>query len=132
MKKCYIITIIMSALLYGCAAKTGHQFLEKMSNEEISKKIVKGQTSKEEVRKSFGDPSDVDILPDGKENWTYSFVRSSQKIENYVPVANWMYGGTNDNIRKLKILFSTNGVVEFYAFFNSKGETTRTGIMQKY
>jgi len=130
MKNFYtIVILLLSTLICSCAAKTGHQFLEKMSTEEISSKLIKGHTTKEEVKGLFGDPSDVDIMPDGKEQWVYSFVRSEQKGVNFVPYANLVYNGTNDNIRKLKILFTNCGKVEFFAFSNSKGET-KTGLFQ--
>lgn len=80
MKNYYAIPLIMfSVTLSGCAAKTGHQFLDKMSNQDISDKLIKGQTTKDQVKNLFGDPSDVDLLPDGKENWVYSYVRSEAK-----------------------------------------------------
>lgn len=130
MQKLYFMLQLLALfVITGCAVKTGHQFLEKMSNEDISSKLVKGQTSKNQVKELFGDPSDVDVLPDGKENWVYSYVRSSSKGINFVPYANLVYSGTNDNTRKLKILFDTEGKVEFFAFANSKGET-KAGLFQ--
>ncbi len=130
MKKFYIlVALLSSALLTSCASKSGHQFLGKMSNQEISNRLIKGQTTKEEVKIMFGDPSDVDLLPDGKENWVYSYVRSADKLVNYVPYANLVYNGTNDNIKKLKLLFTTSGVLEFFAFSNSQGET-KNGLLQ--
>lgn len=121
--------ILLSISFSGCAVKTGHQFLEKMSNEEISRKLVKGITTKEQVKHFFGDPSDIDVLPDGKENWVYSYVRSASKGINFIPYANLVYSGTNDNVRKLKIIFDTRSKVEFFAFSSSKGET-KTGLFQ--
>lgn len=125
-----IIILLFGIVISGCAVKIGHQFLAKMSNQEISCKLVKGQTTKQQVQAMFGDPSDVDILPpDSKEMWVYRYVRSEAKGINFVPYANLVYSGTNDNVRNLKILFDVNGVVEFFAFSSSKGET-KTGLFQ--
>jgi len=122
--------LTLSVLLFsGCAAKTGHTFLEKMSQEEISTKLIHGKTTKVEVIKMFGDPEDVDLRDDGREVWVYKFIRSSAKGVNFVPIANSFYAGTNDNIKRLKISFDTNSVVDKFAFSNAKGET-KAGLFQ--
>ena len=126
-KVLFVFTILF--LVSGCAVKAGHQFLAKMSNEEITRNLVKKQTSKEEVQKMFGDPEDVDLDSDGGETWVYKYVRSEAKGINFVPIASSFYGGTNDNIRKLKIKYNKNGLVDKFAFSNSKGET-RAGLFQ--
>ena len=122
MKKAFPV-VILACFLCACAAKTGNQFLEKTSNEQIEAYLVKGRTTKDQVRQGFGDPLDIDFLPNGLENWTYSFSRSEAKAINFVPYANLVYSGTNDTTRRLKILFSKNGTVESHAFTNSAGET---------
>jgi len=128
MKK--IVCVILCALVIsGCAAKTGNQFLDKSSKEDVERKLVKGVTTKEEVRGLFGDPSDADMLLDGTEQWTYSFTRSSAKGVNFIPYANLVYSGTNDDIKKLKILFDKCGKVINYIHSASKGET-KGGLFQ--
>jgi len=130
MKKLTVISMIaMSVLVSGCATKKGNQCLEKMSYEDVSTKLVKGQTTKEQVRVSFGEPTDIDILPDGRENWQYSFVRSTLKGASYIPYANLVYNGTNDTTKKLKVLFNDKDKVEHYAFSTAKGET-KNGLFQ--
>ncbi len=119
----------MCFFVTGCGAKTGHQFLAKMSNEEIASKLVVKKTTKAEVNEMFGDPEDVDMADNGGETWLYKYVRSEAKGINYVPIANSFYGGTNDNIRKLKIKFDNCGILEKYSFSNSKGET-KVGLFQ--
>lgn len=129
MKKFSIATLISSILLTSCAAKTGHAFLEKMSDKDISVKLVKNSTTKEEVQKLFGDPEDVKLHKDGTETWQYKFVRSEAKGVNFVPIVSSFYAGTNDSIKRLKILFNANGTVSRFAFSNSKGET-KAGLLQ--
>ena len=119
----------MCLFVTGCAAKTGHQFLAKMSNQEITSKLIEKKTSKDEVNKMFGDPEDINMASDGGETWLYKYVRSEAKGINYVPIASSFYGGTNDNIRKLKIRFDNHGILERYSFSNSKGET-KAGFFQ--
>jgi outer membrane protein assembly factor BamE (lipoprotein component of BamABCDE complex) len=130
MKRLSIISIILfslSVLLGGCAAKTGNAFLEKASDSDISSKLIKNKTTKEQVKNTFGDPIDIDFR-DGKEVWVYKFTRASSKAINFVPIAGSFYGGTNDNTKTLKILFNDD-IVEQYAFSSSKGET-KAGLFQ--
>ncbi|MEY3183209.1 MAG: hypothetical protein RLZ35_1194 [Pseudomonadota bacterium] len=121
--------ILISTLLSGCATKNGNPHLEKMSQEKVSAQLIKGKTTKEEVKLSFGEPNDIDILPDGRENWQYSFVRSSLKGVAYIPYVNMVYNGTNDTTKKLKVLFDKQDKVEHYSFSVAQGETKR-GLFQ--
>ncbi len=129
MNKKILSTLITLFLISGCAGKTGHQFLAKMSNEEISSKLVKNKTSKAEVTEMFGDPEDIEMGVNEEETWLYKYTRSEAKGVNFVPVVSSFYGGTNDNIRKLKIKFNGCGLVDKFAFSSSKGET-KTGLFQ--
>ena len=121
--------LITFFLVTGCAAKTGHQFLAKMTNQEISSKLIANKTSKADVTNEFGDPEDIDMQNDGGETWLYKYVRSEAKGVNFVPIASSFYGGTNDNIRKLKIKFNNNGIVTKYSFSSAQGET-KVGLFQ--
>ena len=124
-----ILLSILALLISGCGANTGHQFLAKMSNDEVARKLVQNKTSKEEVRSMFGDPEDVDINDESGETWQYKYVRSEVKGVSFVPIAGSFYGGTNDSIKKLKIKFNSDGLVDKFAFSNSKGET-KAGLFQ--
>ena len=130
MRNYNIPIVLISFLLFtGCAGKSGNQFLEKLSNEQLSVQIIKGQTTKSQVIKLYGEPSDIDLLPDGKESWAYIFVKSTAKGVNYIPYVSLAYSGTNDTTKKLKILFNTSGIVEFFTFNTSQGET-KNGLFQ--
>lgn len=110
-------------LLSGCAAKTGHQFLEEMSETQVASSLVSNVTTKAEVKEKYGDPEDIDFSVDGTETWLYKFIRSDAKGINYVPIASLFYRGTNDTIKKMKIVFNSQGVVHKYAFSQTTGET---------
>ena len=130
MRTINILAIILSLIfLSACAGKSRSQFLEKLSTKEISTKIIKGETTKSQVQKLYGDPSDIDLLPDGKENWAYIFKKSTAEGVNYIPYVSLAYSGTNDITKKLKILFNSSGIVEFFSLSNSKGET-KMGLFQ--
>lgn len=123
-KRHVIIAVLMlSAVLSGCAT-SGDKVLKKTSEQQISASLIKGQSTKQEVRNLFGDPSEIDLLPDGKEHWKYSYTNSKPKVANFVPIFSYFYGGTDDNTKTLKLLFDNSGTLEFFAFANSKSETT--------
>ncbi|MDP1723099.1 MAG: hypothetical protein Q8L85_00135 [Alphaproteobacteria bacterium] len=125
MKKLCLILCLATPLLAGCAAKSGNQFLEKTSDAEVASKLIANKTTKAEVKNTYGDPVDFDLLSDGKELWTYKFTRSSAKGINYIPYASLVYNGTNDTTKRLKILFNKDGIVENHTFSTSAGETKR-------
>ncbi len=123
-----ICVAVVLLLMTGCAKNSGQQFLAKMSNEEISSKLIKNQTSKAEVKSMFGDPAEISFSSDGQETWEYSYTRSADKGINYIPF-NVFYRGTNDNVRKLKIRYTFDGFVDRFSFSNSQGET-QIGLFQ--
>ncbi len=125
----FLIPVLVPLAVVGCGAKTGHIFLEKMSDSDIGQKLVRNKTTKEEVKANFGDASDIDLRDNGTEIWIYEFKRSKAKGVNFVPIVNSLYQGTNDNVRRLKVIFNKCGVVENYAFSSSKGET-KVGAFQ--
>lgn len=113
----------------GCAGKTGNEKLAELPKEQIGQQIVNGKTTKDEVKSFLGDPESIDFDPNGLEKWTYKHTRKQEKAINYVPVANWFVGGTNDTTKSLVILFDEKGVVKNHAVSEAKGET-KVGLFQ--
>ncbi len=122
-------SLVLTLLISGCSVNTGHQFLSKMTHAQIASNLTKGKTTKGEAQVTFGDPEDVILNDDGSEIWIYKYVRSEAKGVNYVPIVNSFYSGTNDNIKKLKIKFNSQGIVQNIAFSSAKGET-KAGLFQ--
>lgn len=130
MKKTLVIAIVSSTLLMsGCAVKTGNEVLGKMEKSQIDSQIVRGKSTKSDVKNLMGDPDKTDFDNNGNEKWVYTHVRKDAKAINYVPVANWFVQGTNDTIRTMVVLFSDDGVVKNYILSDAKGET-KGGLLQ--
>ena len=122
-KQVSIVMILgISTFLSGCAGDSGNVKLAKTSNETIDATFVKGKTTQEEVKKVFGEPSDTDIMTDGRLKWTYCHVKSSTMMRNFVPVVNWFSSGTDDTTRKLVVVFK-DGILDDYSSSIAKGET---------
>lgn len=119
----------MAFAISGCAAKTGNQFLESTSSEELSKQLISNLTTKADVKQMFGDPLTIEILAPNIELWSYAFVRSEAKMSNFVPVVELFYRGSNDNRRSLHIIFNNDNTINSFKFINSDGET-KYGLFQ--
>ncbi len=128
-KKLSIVALaVCASLLTGCAVKTGNDKLEDVTSESVGKNIIKEKTTKTKVKEIYGEPQKVDFLANGLEKWEYSHLRKAAKAVNYVPVANWFVGGTNDTTKTLVILFEGD-VVKNYTTAVAEGET-KAGLFQ--
>ena len=121
--------LLVALGISGCAAKTGNQFLETTSSEELSKKLIKHHTTKNNVKQMFGDPMHIEIVRSNIERWTYEFVRSEAKMSNFVPLIDIFYKGSNDNRRALHITFNPDNIVLDFYLINSNSET-KMGLFQ--
>jgi len=71
----FIMILVVSVFLTGCAADSGNTKLAKTSNEQINSAFVKGKTTQAEVKEAFGEPNDTDIMSDGQVKWVYSHIK---------------------------------------------------------
>lgn len=120
------ITVFMVLFLVACAS-TGNKELGKTNTADLTAFLVKGRTTKLDVERKFGQPSNVDFIGTN-EKWEYFHTKSSAKATNFIPVVNWFTQGTNDQTKKIVILFDSKGVLAKYALTHSKGET-KTGLI---
>jgi predicted small secreted protein len=119
---------LCASLVTGCAVKSGNDKLEDVTSESVGKTIIKDKTTKANVKELFGEPQKVDFLANGQEKWEFLHVRKAAKGVNYVPVANWFVGGTNDTTKSLVILFEGD-IVKNYTTAVAEGET-KAGLFQ--
>ena len=125
MRKILLIStsvVLATTLFTGCAVKSGNDKLQDVTQENILDMIKNGKSTKSDVRKAVGEPSNIDFMESGLEKWEYKHARSVEKGINYVPVVNWFVKGTNDTKKTLIVLFDAD-VVKNHSFSSSKGET---------
>ena len=120
--------LLCASLVTGCAVKSGNDKLEDVTSESVGKNIIKEKSTKTKVKEIYGEPQKVDFMSNGLEKWEYSHLRKAGKAVNYVPVANWFVGGTNDTTKTLVILFDGE-IVKNYTIAVSEGET-KAGLLQ--
>ena len=131
MKKISLIasSLVLGTVLFtGCAVKTGNDKIENVTQDNILNMIEDGKSTKADVRKAFGEPRNIGFMDNGLEKWEYSHIRKAGKAVNYVPVANWFVGGTNDTTKSLVILFDGE-IVKNFSIAVSEGET-KGGLLQ--
>ncbi len=76
MSKVVLILVISALSLTGCASY-GNKVIMNETVETVSQKIVKGKTTKEEIRAMYGDPLKTEFNANGDLMWTYRFSKET-------------------------------------------------------
>ncbi len=117
-----LIGCLSASLFTGCAVKSGNEKLDDIDRESIVGMIKNNYSTKAEVRKNFGEPTDITFKDSGLEEWKYTHARKVQKGINYVPVVNWFVSGTNDKKKTLIVLFDGD-TVKNHSYSEADDET---------
>jgi outer membrane protein assembly factor BamE (lipoprotein component of BamABCDE complex) len=123
MKK-FIAMFMAAAVLAGCAS-SGNQVLKGETAETVSTKITKGVSTKDNVRKAYGDPTNTSFTDGGNEIWTYNYAHATATAVSYVPIVGLFAGGADVDKKQLVILFDKAGVVSNFTMQASKEELKR-------
>ncbi|MDC7712321.1 hypothetical protein [Vogesella indigofera] len=117
MKKILLSAFIALALV-GCAS-SGNRVLKNETHQTVAAKIINGSTSKEDVRKMFGDPQTTSFTDSGSEIWKYEFSNVTADAINYVPIVNWFGSSASGTKKELSVLFDKNDIVVRHSMINS-------------
>ncbi len=103
-------TVLMLSLLFlvGCATvnmNRGNEFDETKTN-----RLIKGQTTKEEVLKLLGEPMSKSFTADN-ETWKYFYQKIISKAQSFIVTT----AKVDTEIKSLDITF-TNGVLSDYVY----------------
>lgn len=116
-----IMLIVVPIFISGCTAKGGNENLAKMEKPTLEKNIVKGKTTKVDIKKMFGDPESVS-LSNNDEEWEYSYNKVTASATNFIPIVNLFTAGTSSDRKALVILFNKKGIVKNYTVTQTKNE----------
>lgn len=124
MKKITHVLIAMSCMVFvaGCAS-SGNKVLKEETSTTVAQKIVKGKSTKADVRATYGDPMTTSFTDSGNEIWKYEFVKGHVKATNYIPIVNLFASGTTGDKKELVVFFDKDGIVKNYSMSTSKVET---------
>ena len=121
-----IIAAGMLAVLAGCAA-VGNEPLRTETEASVAQKIIKGETTKDQVRVMFGSPVKTSFTDGGLEIWTYEFVNVSADAVNFIPVVNLFGSSASGTKKELVVLFDENDRVRRFSMSESE-VSQRTGL----
>ena len=123
MKRKILSTFLVASLFVGCGVKSGNAQLENKNISQITQKIVKGKTTKAQIKSLLGEPQGIGIEANGETRWTYSFMKASPTAATYIPVIGGLIGGSKSKINTLTIYFNKKGVVTNYSYMSQKQKT---------
>jgi outer membrane protein assembly factor BamE (lipoprotein component of BamABCDE complex) len=125
--KLKIIVVLVAGILGGCASY-GTESIRNESDETLSQKLVKGVSTKAQVRAQLGDPSATSFTDSGNEQWTYFLGSYTPSPTNFVPYLNMVTSGGESQTKQANILFDKKGVVMNYSVTSGK-QNINTGII---
>ena len=121
MKK-IVLAIAVAGTLAGCTS-IGNEAIRNETDESLSQKIVKGKSTKADVRAALGGPSFTSFVDGGNEQWTYNLATHQQNPVSYV--VGGLYSGGQGKTKNAIVLFDKKGVVLNYSV--TEGDTEYRG-----
>ncbi len=129
MLKRTIMGFAVIALMLGGCVSTGNKVLKTANSRTVSQKIIRGETTKEQVRAAYGDPISTSFTDSGNEIWKYEWDKTHSKIINFIPLVNLFASGFKGKKKELTVFFNQKGIVKNYAISSSKIDTN-TSLFQ--
>ena len=122
MKK-ILISAMLALVVAGCSS-VGNEAIKEENHATLEQKLVKGVTTRDDVRKIFGDPLDATFHESGNEMWKYEFSKQSCNASCYFIYTAWAYSSSSGTKKTLTVLFDDAGTVKNYILSESAVEAT--------
>ncbi len=124
MKKLLFVSVLAAASLtmVGCVS-SGNKVLKEETAQTVESKLIKGKSTKSDVRSLYGDPMTTSFTDSGNEIWKYEFVNAHSKATNFIPVVSMFASGSEGEKKELVVFFDQRGIVKNYAMNTSKVDT---------
>lgn len=120
MKK-VLLSAMLALVVAGCSS-VGNEKIKEENHVTLEQKLVKGVTTRDEVRKTFGDPIDATFHENGNEMWKYKFTKQSCNASCYFIYTSWLYSSSSGTEKTLTVLFDDAGKVRNYILSESPVE----------
>lgn len=121
MKRLILLFVLILTVL-GCSS-VGNEKIKEENQSSIETKIIKGVTTKKQIREIFGDPLDATFHESGSEMWKYVFTKTSCNMSCYFIYTAWAYNSSSGTQKTLTVLFDEAGTVKNYILSESEVET---------
>ena len=122
MIKHFSIVILLSTIFLSGCVTSGNKSVSNLTEHKLSEQLVKGHTTKLEVKNLYGEPKDIETIGT-EERWLYEFKKSTPKATTFMPVVHLFASGHNDEVKRLKIYFDKNEKFIKHVFSTHKDET---------
>ena len=110
---------VLSAGLVGCSSQ-GNEQIDHLTVSQVSRQIIRGKTTADQVKADLGDPLKVSYNSDGNQQWEYDYTKLHLTPTDFVPFINAVEINARGTKKSLVILFNNQGVVEHYSLTCSK------------
>lgn len=121
------IAIIVTLILVSGCASSGNEKVRTETMDTVATKVVKGTTTKSQVKSIYGEPSSVSLTDAGSEVWKYEYAHATAKAVNFVPIVGLFAGGADVNKNEVVFIFDKSDVLQNYTVHASQSETHRGG-----
>ena len=121
-----IVAVAGAILLSGCAS-AGNDKVRTETMDTVGTKVVKGTTTKSQVRGLYGEPSSVSLTDSGSEVWKYEYAHATAKAVSFVPIVGLFAGGADVTKNEVVFIFDKNDVMQNYTVHASQSETRNGG-----
>ena len=115
----------LAAMLLGGCASVGNESIADATPESVSGQLIKGKTTQNNVRGTYGDPAKTTFTDSGNEIWEYDFSRMHSKPTNFIPYVSLIHSGAEGDKKSLVIFFDKSKVVQQYTISSSKVDVSQ-------
>ncbi|GAC1373579.1 MAG: hypothetical protein NVS3B3_09500 [Aquirhabdus sp.] len=113
MKRKFVSGLAILFLVTGCVSLS-NQENKNGKQQTIQTKIVEGSTTKEQVLMALGKATTISFSDVGDELWAYSYIQSSSKLQDFIPIVKFFVQGSYLNPLQLVIVFDKKCIVSKY------------------
>ncbi len=110
---------VLSAGLVGCSSQ-GNEQIDHLTVSQVSRQIIRGKTTADQVKADLGDPLKVSYIGNGNQQWEYDYTKLHLTTTDFLPFINAVETNARGTRKSLVILFNHQGVVEHYSLTCSK------------
>ncbi|WP_037389572.1 hypothetical protein [Serratia symbiotica] len=118
--------LLTLTVLSGCASTAGNQSIKNETQQSIASKITKGQTTKQNILRQFGEPTRKTALDTNEDMWVYSIVNSTMSAMTYIPIVGIFSNGTDMKSKNLTVMFKGDKVENWS--FSESNDSVHNGL----